>query len=800
MKISRHWLSDFIDWKERDPQIIADHLTRCMGEVDEVEIQGKYLDGCVVGKIESIEKHPGADRLSVCKIQSEAGGKNVVCGGTNLRPGMHVAFAHIGATVKAGQRESVTLQQVKIRGVDSEGMICAAEELELEHLFPVLPSDGNRPVIDLDRLTSDAARLTPGMPLRQALAMDDVIFHIDNHAITNRPDLFSHIGIARELVAMGIATWKKQPSLPKISLPKNAPAFTLKNEVPDLVPEYRGAVLTIDGAGQTPEWMKRRLEATGWRSINLVVDITNYVLMEIGMPLHAFDAGDFRGTLTIRKAKAGESITTLDGQHRALPEGAVVISDDEGIFDLFGVMGGLRTSNKPETTTIFVQAGVINPANLRKTMMAMGHRTDAATVYEKGVCLDTAHRGLLRAIELFLELAPTTKVIASIQWGKEEPKKPIAIPADKFSSFIGAPISTAEIKKIFTDLGFTLKTSGKNVSITPPRWRSDITMKQDLVEEVARIYGYANVTPVMPSASIAPPPRDHRLHRLSDCLAADGWYETLHLAFTHASALSRIGLDPADAVRLENPIGEELSLMRPSLVPSLLATIARESRSVTGTAHLKMYEIGATFHKNAPERLELCLMIAARNKDTLRQSPILLLKDHLSHALAAIGHPLTARQIDRAPAPFGHAGRSARLSCDHTDIGYLTELDPDIGDHFHLQRLAMAVVDLSTVLGLKPATVIAAPLPSFPAVTYDETFPVKGGKHGLNLGAAQRSNPLLCSIDTVDLYDSPTAQTITLRFTYRAHDRTLTQAEADAMHARVLQQLRQPTRIADTAA
>ncbi len=345
MKISRDWLGDYIDWIEKDPAVIADEMTRCMGEVDDVEMQGKFLDHCVVGLVQKVEKHPNADKLKVCMVQTDNGTKQVVCGGSNVREGMHVAFAPVGATVKWHGGDIMTLSKVKLRGIESEGMICAGEELGIETLFPPKPEDGAAPIVDL---TSKGYKV--GTPLRKALGLNDVIFHIDNHAITNRPDLFSHIGVARELVAMGLATWKKEPTKKApMKFPSAALPFTLKNDVPDLVPEYIGAMLTVETMAETPDWMKRRLEATGWRSINLTVDITNYVLMEVGMPLHAFDADDFSGTLHIRKAKKGEKIKTLDDVERPLPEGAVIISDDDGIFDLFGVMGGLRTSNKPTT-------------------------------------------------------------------------------------------------------------------------------------------------------------------------------------------------------------------------------------------------------------------------------------------------------------------------------------------------------------------------------------------------------------------------------------------------------------------
>lgn len=791
MKISRNWLSDFIEWNETDPMVIADRMTRCMGEVDEVELQGKYLDGCVVGRVQTIQKHPSADRLLVCHVQTNDGTKQVVCGGTNLREGMLTAFAPVGATVKWHGGETMTLSKVKLRGVESEGMICAAEEIGLETIYSALKDDGERPIMDLDRLKHQFPEISVGTPLRVALSMNDVIFHIDNHAITNRPDLFSHIGIARELVAMGIAEWKKKPTLPKVSFPKTAPSVQIKNTVTELVPHYVGTILNFEEVVATPEWMKRRLEATGWRSINLIVDITNYVLMEVGMPLHAFDAGDFRGPLTIRQAKKGESITTLDEKTRPLPEGAVIISDDDGIFDLFGVMGGLRTSSTSATRTILLQAGIIMPMSVRKTIIAMGHRTDAATVYEKGITKETARHGLLRAIQLFQELMPSTKVASScIEWGKEKPKKAITIPSDMFSSFIGAPITIATVKKIFDSLGCTVKTSGKNLSITPPVWRSDVTMKQDLVEEVARIYGYANIAPTMPEASIALAPRDHRINHLRAELKNARFTEFLHLAFSNPQALNKCHLDAHSAISIENPIGAELSLMRTSLLPSLLETLSKEMKTVEKT-HLKAYEYGRTFMKGKPEALDLCAIVSAKGTTTIADDPSLILTSDIVRSFSALGYTLQLQKASADVAPFAHGGRSAEISIGTTTVGFITELHPSVRSAYDLPgRVSVAIIHLDAVRNIPASTLIVAPIPAFPAIEFDETMILGTTPHAEIVERAKKIDPLLRDIRTLHFYEANGVKNVTLRFTYRSDDRTLIQADTEKVHAKVMGELR----------
>ncbi len=785
MKISHDWLSDFINWIETDPAKIADRITRGMGEVDEIERQGALMENVVVGKILTLRKHPNADKLSVCTVETDQGTKKIVCGGTNLKEGMLVALAHVGATVKAGGAEMVTLTKAKIRGEESEGMICAAEELEIESLFPVTPDQGARPVADLT-----ACGFKPGTTLRTALGLTDVIFHIDNHAITNRPDLFSHIGIARELVAMGLATWKKEPTIPAVKFPTENIPFTLKNNVPDLIPYYESALLTVNGSGPSPDWMQRRLAATGWRPINLMVDVTNYVLMEIGMPLHAFDADDFKGELHIRKAKKGEKITTLDKAQRALPEGALVISDDEGIFDLFGVMGGLRTSNKPTTRNVFLQAGIVDPVSVRRTVIAMGHRTDAATVYEKGVLPITASTGLRRAIELLTENAKDCTVQSKVvTWGASETPKPVNVTLEKILSYIGAPIDTKKLKQILSDLGCDVKGSDSALTVTPPAWRRDITHVQDIAEEVARVYGYANVTPLMAEASILPPVRDSRINILRDGLKDERYTELLHLAFTSPAVLKKAGLDPSKSVAIENPIGEELSRMRMSLVPALLETAGRELVMYDEPV-LKVFEYGQVFSPGS-ERGELVLLAAAKGKTTLKNDPLLIAKAGLSHAMKQAGYTLSFTQTKEKLPAFAHAGRSASIRCKEKTVGLLTEVAPNIRQAFDLTgRTAVTIIDLETLLKIEPNILITSPLPAFPAVEFDETLEIPKTAFSTISGKLMTINPLLRNVVIINLYEGDIGKRLTLRFTYQADDRTLTQEEVEKIHTGVLAELK----------
>jgi len=421
MKISFDWLQDFVTFRETDLSVIGEHLTEATAEVEKVESQGALLAHCCIGKVLTITRHPKADKLFLVDVHTDRGKKRAVCGGTNLRVGMLVAFAHPGACVRWHGEEITTVEKVRIRGEESEGVICAAEELDLTEYFPSQTNDGKRPIVDLG--TGD---VRVGKSLREELHLTDTIFHINNHAITHRPDLFSHLGFARECTALGLAQWKKSTrnekpirqaqdrretrNFPLTSLP-----FTVVNHIPNLIPRYCACCLHIDALGETPPWMRRRLEVLGWRSVNLPVDITNYVTVEVGMPLHSFDSSDFRGTVHMRTSQSGECLTTLDGVKRVPPAGSIVLSDEAGIFDLLGIMGGLRSSTKDTTRNVYLHGAGADPVSIRRTVLALGHRTEAATIYEKGIPPIIVEQGFFRAIELFLDLVPGATITSKLE-------------------------------------------------------------------------------------------------------------------------------------------------------------------------------------------------------------------------------------------------------------------------------------------------------------------------------------------------------------------------------------------------
>lgn len=791
MRISLTWLQDFIEFKEpfgnaqgvKDPQKIADAITAHTAEVDEVEVLGGMLEHCCVGKVLKLDKHPNADRLTLCDVQTDKGKKRIVCGGTNLREGMRVAVAHVGATVLWHGTDMVTLEPVKIRGEASEGMICAAEELGLEKQFPE--------AVDTNIVDFGDGDEGVGQSLKEFLGLDDVVLHVDNHSITHRPDLFSQIGFARECVAMGIAKWKSG-SVPlhrdtKIEFGKEALPIKIKNSNKELVPRYACCVLEIDDLGETPDWMKTRLAAADWRSINVPVDITNFVSSEVGMPLHSFDLDDIEGDIEMRAAKKGEKITTLDEEARELPEGALVMSDKKGIFDLLGVMGGLRSSTKPNTRRIFLHSAAVDPVSIRRTIIATGHRTEAATVYEKGIAPVVVEQGFYRALELFLELVPGAKIVSVMEsWGDDGEAPTIEVSADRVRKLIGADVATKEMIRILEDLECTVKASGEMLSVTPPLHRlRDLKAAHDIVEEIARMYGYNTVEPIMPMANITPPVRDTRTKELRRGLQLRGYNETLPLSILGPELLKKCMLDPKDAAAIENPIGEELSLMQPSTLPRLLEQAGENITRVADA--VRMFHIGSVFNSEADKAVELGIVYAARKSTNLKNDPFLQLKQDLCASLEGVGYECKV-QSAKKPASYMHPGRAAELVVDGKVIGEIFEVLPGVRSKFDLpERTAAVLLNMSMLLEIPAQVTVATALPQFPAVVYDETLPMNHGTQvGVLLEKARKVSSLVESIVVADLFDKQSEYNLTLRFTYRAADRTLKEEEAKKAHSEVM--------------
>ncbi len=779
MKLSLNWLSDFVEFTEADPQKIAERLTQGTAEVEHIEVQGALLTHCVVGKVLTLERHPNADKLSLCEVQTEKGKKRVVCGGTNLRAGMLVAFAHVGARVKWHGEELLTLQETKIRGEMSEGMICAAEELELTEHFPEARGHS---IIDLGD-----GEFKVGQPLKEALHLGDVVFRIDNHAITHRADLFSHIGFARECVALGLGAWKKKPEYTLPKFPSNAPPFRFIIEDPRIIPRYASCMLHIEGLGETPDWMRRRLEAVGWRALNLPIDITNYVASEVGMPLHSFDADDIRGDICARVSREGEEIQTLDKVRRKLPGGAIVLSDNDGIFDLLGIMGGLRSSTKAGTKHIYLHSAVVDPILIRRTIIATGHRTEASTVYEKGIPRSAAAEGLMRALELFLAHVPGARIASLLEsFGEEGKPLSITLPLRKVTQVLGSDTSPSDITETLTALDFSVQKRREDILevSVPPHRLGDIREPIDLVEEVGRIRGFATYAPTLPTASMTPPHRDFRMQEVRAVLKELQCIELVQFSFTGQAALVKAGIPQEDLERIANPLGEDVNTMRPSLLPGLLAYASENLEYMEDT--LRVFEIGRVF-SSQKEELHLALLVAEKRVGELKKEPFLLAKMLVRKLCETLNLQSTFLR-NPSPSPEQHPARSVSLHIGKKRVGVLHEVHPLLQERFGFPgRVASVVLSLDLLLQGKGEERLHHDSPVFPSITYDTTvaFGTERAVGGI-LQKVRTAHPLLQEISLIDLYQKGKGERrLTFRCTYGAPDRTLREEEVKPIHERV---------------
>jgi len=610
MLISKNWLSDYVNLEKVTPEDLAEKLTIRTVEIEGVSTLGELLHNVVIGLVNKVEKHPDADRLKVCHVDIGNGEVQVVCGGSNVTKGMKVALGKLGAKVKwHGEEELIELKKTKIRGVESFGMICASEEIGLGELFP---QKDEKEIIDLSHLDFEI-----GTPLMKALAQDDVVLEVDNKSMTHRPDLWGHYGIAREASAI----YQKKLIEYKPAKIKAGRKRKLSAKVKDkiLCPRYMAVAMSGIKIGSSPSWMQSRLQSVGVRPINNIVDITNYVMLDIGQPMHAFDGSKIGDEIIIRNAKKGEGIDTLDGQKQTLTSENLVIADKNKAIAIAGVIGGANSEVEEGTTDIVFESANFDSTNVRKTSTAIGVRTDSSSRFEKSLDPNNAEIALRRAVELVKELIPGAEVSSNIvdESNFELNQGPIEIDFSYIEERIGESIEMGIAVNILDRLGFGVKVKGGVFSVSVPSWRAtkDISIAEDIVEEVARIYGYENIQPTLPTFGIKPPannPIRSLERKITEQLAyGQGYSEVHNYSFVSGQTIVRVGLNKKDYLELDNPVSKERPYLRKHLIPNLLEKIEMNAHRFNS---VKLFEIGRTFDNKNIERQDTMLAVAFTQK------------------------------------------------------------------------------------------------------------------------------------------------------------------------------------------
>ena len=786
MKISLDWISDFCTLTEKDPQKLTDIITEQSAEVEDICSLSKDLEKIVLGKIEEVHPHPNADKLQI--VTTDIGEKEpcqIVCGGKNVAKGMTVIVATLGSKVRwHGEGELVEIKKTKIRDVESIGMICASDEISLSETFPHEKGD----IID----ASCFSDLLSGTPLSDALEKNDTVLEFENTAITNRPDLFSHIGFAREFVAIGIAKELKEPK--EYTLPKSdtSPPFEVIIEDTELCSRYLAIHIQNISSIPSPSWISRRLEAVGIRSIDLIVDVTNYVMMEWGVPLHAFDVQKIAGKkITMRRSKQGETVIPLDSIKRTLPKNTIVLEDESGIFDLSGIMGGKDSGITEKTTDVWLTTPVYHPVLIRRTALALNHRTDASTIYEKTVPDALAKKAFVRAVEIIMQYLPKAQVASELIDIRNIPeeKNTLFLKTQKLERVLGVSLETKEIKKFLTPLGFEVSENNEGWDIIVPGWRNkDITIEEDLIEELVRIRGLTNIKGVAPTiqGGVLHQNSQRALQKkIRHILAAQGITEVLNFSFLGKQLLEKSHQEEPNLITLKNPLSADISIMRPSLLPYLLKNAETNRKHQENVSLFELAKIFRKTEEGAP--LETFSLGVLSTTGTFLEG-----KSYGELLCKKLQKKIEIREgKENIPDSF-HAGRYGEIWAQNKKIGYFGQLHPLVTKNFELpEQSHFLEMDISLLSEISSKKIQYTALPKFPSMKRDTNilFPKKT-LVGNIIKQVKNSSPLLASIEVIDVYPLKNDEkSVTLSALYRSPDHTLTEEEGNKAHEQLLKKL-----------
>ena len=578
MKVSLNWIRDYVKLPaDADLKKLAFDLTMSTVEVEDAVDLGASFHDMVVGVIRAIEPHPNADKLRVCKTDIGGGDiKDIVCGGSNLREGMKVAVALPGAVCRwHGEGEPVEIKQSKLRGVESYGMICGAVEIGLADLFPV---EGEAVILDLSEFDAMA-----GTPLADALDLNDIILEIDNKSMTNRPDLWGHYGIAREIAALYDLPMKEFPHFDRNV--ENTSGFHVTVEDAERCPRMTGTQIENVCVKPAPYWMQVRIWKTGMRPINALVDITNYVMLATGQPSHAYDSDHIAGHIIVRRAKAGETLTLLNGKELPLSTDDLTIADDAGIVGLAGVMGGAKDSILPTTSKVILEIANFQAAGIRRTALRYDNRTEASARYEKAIDPERCDQALDLSMQLFSDLYPEMKVTGLVdEYPQHLKQAEIDVPLSWLERRLGKRLPPEEIRHKMELLGYGISFDGDNMHVVVPTWRStgDVSIQADIMEEVARMYGYENfeAEPITTTFDGAINQLDKDLERrIKEYLAIRcGMQEIFTYPWMEESYVNAVLQSTEGILSLSTPPSPAERFVRSSLLPNLCKAVVKNER------------------------------------------------------------------------------------------------------------------------------------------------------------------------------------------------------------------------------
>jgi phenylalanyl-tRNA synthetase beta chain len=778
MKISLQWLRDWVDTGE-DVPALAHTLTMAGLEIEGIERAGPALQGIIVGEVREVTKHPDAEKLNVCRVFTGKDEVQIVCGAPNVRVGMKAPLATLGAVLPNGTQ----IKQAKLRGVDSFGMLCSARELAL-----------NDQASGLFELPSE---FLAGTDLVQALALDDTILEVN--LTPNRGDCMSVLGVARE-VAAARRTGLGGPTIAPVSAAIQD-TFPVKIEAPQGCPKFVCRMIRgINGSAASPFWMQERLRRAGLRPISAIVDVTNYVMLELGQPMHAYDHQRLQGAIVVRFAHPNETLQLLDGRTVGLATDVLVIADEKKVIGLAGIMGGDASGIAATTTDVFLEVAYFDPDTIAGRGRRYGLVTDASQRFERGVDPTLQERAIERATALLLECAGGKAGPTVISGVAVPPSKasPIRLRHERVQKVLGARIAPDLVADLLHRLGMSLSGGPTEWEATPPSWRFDVGIEEDLIEEVARLYGFDNI-PEQPAqiAQVLMPWSERRIRneRVADLLVDRGYQEAITYTFTDANWQSVLHAEASLA--LVNPISAELGVMRQSLWPGLLQALRENQRRQQ--ARVQLFEIGRRFAAGNGAETEVVSGVASGSAlpeqwaSETRPIDFFDVKATVEAVLALTGHSADFRFVAEQHRAL-HPGQSARIWRGDRPVGWFGALHPE-----HAARMDLTypifVFELETDAALSVDVPEYREISKYPAIRRDIALIVDEALASDRLLATVRASggELLKDVSVLSVYRGRQIEkgkkSIALGLQLQDTSRTLTDQEADAIVARVVEQL-----------
>lgn len=805
MKVSFNWLNEFV---KLPPTVtikeLAERLTRQVVEIDDYVSQGQGLEKVLAGKVTEVANHPQADKIGVATIDvGQTEELTIIFGKVlPLKVGDIVAVAVAPCVLPTGAE----VRQGEIRGVESQGMVCVDEELGLQLGGKAL-DDPKHPGQQI-HLTYLPKGTKPGTPLAQALQLNDTVLEIAGVAITNRSDLWGHYGLAREIAAM----YELHLAPIKLSVPKDNNDKKVKVDLQTpLCQRYLAARLNNVKIQDSPAWLKARLEAVGIRSINNVVDVTNYVMFELGQPLHSFDADRLQADkIVVRQAKKDEKLITLDGSARDIPEGSLLICDGEKPAAIAGIMGGQSSEINNDTVSVIFESATFDPVIIRRAEDELDMRTEASIRFEKGLNPEIAEAAMLRALTLLKKVCPSMELVAPITdegEAKISPVVQIEIPMTKISQCLGISLDATQAINALKPLGFSVKKSAKDkLMVTVPYWRAtNVIMPEDVIEEVGRRLGYDQIVPRLPLRSLAktinkPVQRLCRDLKLSLSLRS-GFIEVQ----THSFVLPSI-LPHADGLELAKPPAAELSRLRMTILPNLMAILSRNIRQQN---ELALFELGRVFrlgsgsydiapdssvHLPAQPR-SLAMVLTSPSFDETKA--FRNLKGAIQDSLDQAGYEVSWGVAESQPplADWLELNKTILVKVNGEDIGYVTVLPREILQAGKIRScVAAAELDLTKLGKIPPRVKQLQPISKYPGIIEDVSLLIPQQAHWADIYSAVIGlHPLIKNCELFDVYEGNKIgehkRSLAFHIIFNADDRTLTDEEVKQIMEKVRTEL-----------